>query len=400
MNITDIQGKEILDSRGNPTLEITVSTDTTSGTYSVPAGASTGAYEVVDIAPRKELAILSKLKESFLGIDVQEQQKIDTLLHKIDGTGNLGHIGGDLALGISVAASVCAANTRNLEIYEYLRTLEKISPSQESPYLFVNLINGGKHAEGGSPLQEHQIIPETTDPKIAFDTATAVQNTLKENLEKSFSETEIHLGDEGGFVFPTRTIEEPFQHLHDAVKKSRPSVDMMLGTDCAANSFYVDGKYTLKETSYSTEELLSFYASLIKKFPALRSFEDPFEEEDFESFAAFKRNHSRSIIIGDDLTTTNKSRLEKAVGQDSINALIIKPNQIGTLSDTLETMKYARNHGVHCIVSHRSGSTMDTFIADLAYAFGCYGLKAGAPQAKERAVKYNRLIEIYNHDRN
>jgi len=396
--ITNVTAEIIKDSRGAPTLSVTVSVGNHKGTFSVPSGASTGEYEVSVISEKKALTVLrEQIKPILLGKDVYDQAGIDAALHEIDGTDRFQNIGGNLALGVSVAACKAAAATKGLEVWQHVAELFQYREQAVAPRLFVNLINGGKHATMGSPVQEHQIIPDTIDIKEALEAVKAVQRTLHDVLSRHFDAKDITIGDEGGFVVPTKTIAEAFEYITTATNEAGVQVPILLGTDIAATSFYKDGAYTMFTKGYSPEQLLVEYRELHKQFPMLQMVEDPFDEHDFSSFAKYRDAYPGVLTIGDDLTTTNKNRLEQAIRENAINAIIIKPNQIGTLTDTLSTMQLAYENKVWCIVSHRSGETEDDFIADLAFGTKCFGFKAGAPSMSERAAKYNRLLKIHKN---
>ena len=391
--IKDIKAEEISDSRGNPTLRVTVSTDNHESSFDVPSGASTGiheAWELRDEDGGMDAAIEiihNTIAPALIELEVSDQGVIDQTMIDLDGSSNKKNLGGNSMIGVSIAAAKTAAAELDLEVYEYLRTLREIKPSNKAPYLFINLLNGGKHAEGGASIQEFQIIPQIDDLEQSYKIGIEIQNLLREG----FSE-DINIGDEGGFVPKGSTSEELFQLLSDTISSFE---NIVLGTDVAASSFYEKGIYTVDGNHLLDDNLHGYYETLLSHLP-LHVIEDPFNEEDFENFA--KLNEEDVMVIGDDLTTTSKDRLEVAIENDSISGIIIKPNQIGTLTETLDTMERAREEDIHCIVSHRSGETMDDFIADLAYAFGCYGIKAGAPDMRVRAVKYQRLIEIQKNE--
>lgn len=396
--ITNITGEIIKDSRGNPTLSVTVSVGNHKGVFSLPSGASTGEHEVRVIPEKKALSVLrEKIKPILLGMDVHDQASIDAALHKIDGTERFENIGGNVALGVSVAVCKAAAATKGLEVWQHIAELFQYREQAVAPRLFVNLINGGKHAKVGSPIQEHQIIPDTTDIKEALEAVKAVQRTLHDVLSRQFAANDITIGDEGGFVVPCKTTSEAFEYISTAIKEAGLQLPLLLGTDIAASSFYKDGQYTLFGEQYAPEKLLEVYKELHKKFPMLQMVEDPYDEHDFASFAQYRDAYPGVLTIGDDLTTTNQQRLQQAINENAINAIIIKPNQIGTLTDTLLTMQLAYENKIWCIVSHRSGETEDDFIADLAFGTKCFGFKAGAPSMSERAAKYNRLLKIHKN---
>jgi enolase len=243
-------------------------------------------------------------------------------------------------------------------------------------------------------FQEYHIVPNTLNVSEAVQIGIKIQNSLKEIIIKELGAESVVFGDEGGFAPKVKDIKQPLFYLREAIKQNDLEGKVRLALDVASSSFFENGLYKISEENISKEELLNIYKSLTEEFNLL-SIEDPFEEEDFISFQKLKEENNLKVV-GDDLTVTNKNLLQKAIDNNSINAMIIKPNQIGTLTETLETMKLARENDIELIVSHRSGETEDDFIADLAYAFGCFGLKAGAPTKPERMVKYKRLEKIIN----
>ncbi len=395
--ITSIHAEEILDSRKRPTLSVTVETKNASGSFAVPSGASTGSQEAHELRDgdggmRTAIAhIQDTISPALIGLNVTEQSVLDARLVELDGTPHKSALGGNALIGVSIAASRAAANALGVPLSVHLQTLADIPASRPTPHLFVNLINGGKHAEGGSPFQEHQIITLSEDPREALRDAELVEHTLHTLLkERNIS---FVFGDEGGAVFPVSSVDDSFELLHEAIARAHLTERITIGTDIAASSFFSDGVYLLFSERFSADELALRYQSLLKKFD-ITHIEDPFEETDIEHFAALLKSDRRRLVIGDDLTTTNATLIETAAQAGAINGVIIKPNQIGTLTETLEAMSVARSHNIHCIISHRSGDTMDSFIADLAHAFGAYGLKAGAPHAPERKAKYDRLLEL------
>lgn len=393
-SITKILAQEIKDSRGNPTIKVVVFVGDISDSFSVPSGASTGIHEAHVLQVKKAIdKVNNVIAPALIGQDVLNQKEIDRIMIELDGTTNKDNLGANSMVGVSIACAKVAAKVSNQEVYQYLQTLIEIRPSHKVPYLFMNLINGGKHADNGLAFQEYLIVPQTDNAQEAVDIGILIQNTLKEIVEKDLGKDSVILGDEGGFAPQINDIRKPLLYLTEALKKNNLQNKVHLALDVAASSFYKKSIYQIAGKNVSKEELMSIYNSLIAEFN-LFSIEDPFEEEDFENFRKLKENNKELIVVGDDLTVTNKSRLKKAIEQGSVNALIIKPNQIGTLSETLETMKLARENNIELIISHRSGETDDDFIADLAYAFGCFGLKAGSPFKSERMVKYARLIKI------
>lgn len=393
--ITKISAEEIKDSRGNLTIKVTVRCGEDSGSFSVPSGASTGAHEAHVLPAEKAIEKINKIiAPALVGQNVLEQKKIDRIMIELDGTANKDNLGGNSMIGVSIACAKVAAKISGKEIFEYLRTLAEIKPSRKVPYLYMNLINGGKHAKNNLAFQEYHLVPETENVEEAVKIGITIQNTLKEMILKDLGEASVVFGDEGGFAPEVSDIKQPLFYLRAAIKQNDLEGKVRLALDVASSSFYRNGIYKIGDEDVSKKELLNIYKSLIAEFNLL-SIEDPFDEEDFESFKRLKEENN-IFVVGDDLTVTNKVLLKRAIEKDSINAMIIKPNQIGTLTETLETMKLARENNIELIISHRSGETDDDFIADLAFAFNCFGLKAGAPTKPERMVKYKRLMQIIN----
>jgi len=406
--IDKIEAKEILDSRGNPTIEVTVSAADISGSFSVPSGASTGMHEACELRdPDGHMSraienIHNIIAPALVGMDITDQRTIDETMIKLDGTPNKKNLGANAILGVSVAVAKTAALVLEIPLYAYLRKLSGMKDSMIVPYLFMNLINGGKHAENGLAFQEYHVVIDTTDAGEAMELGEKIQSELVSILTKKNGVAPA-LGDEGGLAPEMTDVREPLVYLKEAVLNLGINHKTKFALDVAASSFHLparalategeNGKYKIGDKDFTTDELLSLYESLIKEF-GIFSIEDPFDEEDFESFAKLRELFPELHVVGDDLTVTNKARLEIAVKNKSINTMIVKPNQIGTLTETLETMEYAASNSIKLIVSHRSGDTMDDFIADLAYAFGAFGLKAGSPIAKERRIKYDRLVNI------
>ncbi len=409
--ITKIIAEEIKDSRGNPTIKVTVfarpsevaGTEDISASFSVPSGASAGVHEAHELRDR-DGGVKNAIKKvndviapALLGQDISNQKEIDGIMIGLDGTSGKDKLGGNSMIGVSIACVKTAAKVKNQEPYQYLQTLAEIAPSRKVPYLYMNLINGGKHAKNNLAFQEYHIVPDTENIEEAIGIGMRIQNSLKEIIIKDLGRESVVLGDEGGFAPQTIDIRKPLFYLTEAIKQNDLQNKVRLALDVAASSFYKNDIYEIENKNVSKEELVEIYNSLIDEFDLL-SIEDPFDEEDFESFARLCFSNSdgltRILVVGDDLTVTNKVLLKKAIEKRSINAIIIKPNQIGTLTETLETMKLARENNMELIVSHRSGETDDDFIADLAYAFRCFGLKAGSPQKAERMLKYKRLMKI------
>jgi enolase len=400
MTIDKILAEEIADSRGNPTLQVTIFSGSTSDSFSVPSGASTGAHEAYELRDDDKKGVQTAIKNihefitpALIGKEITDQRHIDEILIALDGTPNKKHLGGNALIGVSIACAKTAAKIQGKQVYEYLRSLRNISPSQKVPYLYINLINGGKHAKGGPAFQEYHIVPQTNDIRQAIAIGIQTQETLRALVKEKYILDDMQIGDEGGIALPTTDVEEPLALLSEAVEKNRFPVPVRFALDVAASSFSKDGMYFVNNTYIDNSRLADIYDRLIKKYNLI-SIEDPFNEDAFTDFAKLSHKHPQLLVVGDDISVTNKEHIKKSVEKESITAVIIKPNQIGTLSETLEAMAFAREKNLELIVSHRSGETMDDFIADLAYAFGCFGLKAGSPTKEERLVKYSRLENI------
>ncbi len=398
--ITKIFAEEIKDSRGNPTLKVTVFADDKSDSFSVPSGASTGIHEAHELRDSDGKGVQNAIKKVntviapiLVGKDILNQKEIDKTMIELDGTQNKDNLGSNSMVGVSIACAKVAAKVANQEVFQYLQTLMEIKPSRKIPHLFMNLVNGGKHAKNDLAFQEYHVVSDTEDISSAVDMGIKIQNSLKEIMLKNLGQDSVVLGDEGGFAPKINDIKKPLVFLSEAIKLNNLEDKVRLALDVASSSFFKDGHYEISGKNISPEELFNIYQSLVSEFN-LFSIEDPFDEEDFDSFKKLKDANRDLFVVGDDLTVSNQMLLKRAIEKGSVNAIIIKPNQIGTLSETLLTMKLARENNVEIIVSHRSGDTNDDFIADLAFAFGCFGLKAGSPFKPERMIKYQRLIKI------
>ena len=400
--ITNIKAEQILDSRKNPTLKVSVFVNDVFGSFEVPSGASTGKYEACELRDGESgksgvsnavNKINTEIKNALIGIDVDQQKQIDEIMIKLDGTSQKTNLGGNSMIGVSIACAKTAAKVMNMEVYEYLKTITTITPSRKEPFLYFNLINGGKHAATRLTFQEFHIVPQVETSSESVEISRNIQNRLDEILEKEFGA--IIKGDEGGVALDVEDVFIPLNLMKKSVLELGYSDKVKYALDVAASSFYdhTNGVYKFMNKDWTKLEIVELYEKICTEFPMI-SIEDPFDEEDYESFTNLQEKIGDVKLIGDDLTVTNIKRLETAVKDKSIKGIIIKPNQIGTLSETLDTMKFARDNNIDCIVSHRSGETMDDFIGDLSVAFGCFGIKAGALGPKERNVKYERIIKI------
>lgn len=398
MIINQASLKIILDSRGKETLEAELKSGEFIVLDSVPAGKSTGAHEAAVIEPQKALEKLEGIKEKILSTDWQSQEEFDNFLVSLGGA--------NLILALSLSFARLKAKTEGVELFQYIKnqlpTYNSQSKTFKLPRPIFNLINGGVHAtnpQSKLDFQEFQIIPETDDFGLGLSIIGEFYRKLKDFLEEKFGKENVFLGDEAGFSVPFQNNEEALDILFDFI--SEHNYPLRIGLDVAATQLYKQGFYVLGDKKYSAEELRKYYLELINHYNLI-SIEDPFEEEDFNSFTELENDlgvspltgSKKTLIITDDLTTTNPERLKTAIDKKAGNTILIKPNQIGTLTETLKVVKMAYENDWQAIVSHRSGETMDSFIADLAVGIGAWGLKAGAPGAPERLVKYERLLEI------
>jgi len=400
-SITNIKAREILDSRGSPTVEVELHTKNHVATASVPSGASTGTHEALELrdggkryggkgvlkAVKNINSIIApKLKHK----DITNQSQIDQLMIDLDGTKNKSRLGANAILAVSLAVAKAAAEKKHLPLYQYLSTLTNTKPSLPKP--FFNIINGGKHADNKLSFQEFMIVPQYNIFQKNLQAASEIYHLLKADLHKKYGKNTTNVGDEGGFA-PEKlnSAEAALNILLQAIKESG-HLNTKIAVDCAASEFYKNGKYRVDGKTLTTEQLLNYYLKLIKVYPII-SIEDPFQQEDFQSFAKLKQL-SKIQIVGDDLTVTNVNRINTAIKNNSCNCLLLKVNQIGTLTEALQAVKLAYQNNWKVMVSHRSGETEDTFIVDLAVAIGCNQIKSGAPCRGERTAKYNRLLRI------
>lgn len=398
--ITSIRAEESADSRGRPTLTVTVWCGDAKGTFSVPSGASTGSTEACELRDADGHVtgaiknIETVIAPALIGMDASNQRALDEAMIALDGTTQKTNLGGNALIGVSIASTKAGAAAKGIELFEHLRTLADMKPSRRVPYLYMNYINGGKHAKSPLAFQEHIIVPDTESVSEAMAMADAVDDALRMQIADAYGPDAVEtMGDEGGYVIPEMMYDAPFSLLTKAIKESGNEGRIRLATDVAATSFFENGEYAFSGTTHTADDLVLTFSDLVARFDLL-SIEDPFEESALADFVRLQKAVPNTRIVGDDLTTTDAGRISRAGEAGAMRAVIIKPNQIGTLTETLDAMRAARNQDIDCIVSHRSGDTMDTFIADLAYAFGVFGLKSGSLRRPERRVKYERLAAI------
>lgn len=411
MKIKSIKALQILDSRGNPTLSATVTLENGAiGWAAVPSGASTGSYEAVELRDGDKSVyggagvltavknIEAKIAPALIGQDATDQKNIDEIMIKLDGTENKANLGANAILGVSLAAARAAAAGLNQPLYQYLSKFNpSFSGTYQMPMPMMNVLNGGKHANWATDIQEYMILPvgAKSITEAVRMCAEIYQNLKKVLHDKGYS---INVGDEGGFAPAVSSNEETFDLLTEAVKKSGYELgkDIVFGIDAAATEFFTDGAYHLKKENkiMSSAELIAFYQDLSKRHP-IRSFEDILAEDDWDGFKAFTDAFNWEVqVVGDDLYVTNVKRLERGIKEKITNSILIKLNQIGTLTETVNAINEARANGMTAVISHRSGETEDAFIADLVVAMGTGQIKTGAPARSERTAKYNRLMAI------
>jgi enolase len=404
--IKKITAREILDSRGNPTVEVDVILDNgIMGRAAVPSGASTGSKEAVELRDGDKKRYLGKgvlkavenvnkiIAPDLAGKNPEDQSSIDSLMIKLDGTENKGKLGANAILGVSIAVAKASAQNRGLSVFRYLGG----EAAHRLPIPFFNILNGGKHADNNVDIQEFMISPIGAPSfREALRMAAETYHILKSVLKSKGLNTAV--GDEGGFAPNLSSNEEAIQIIIAAIEKAgyKPGKDISVVLDPAASEFYQDGKYVLKadNSRLSSKELVSYYAHLISKYPII-SIEDGLAEDDWDGWKTMTEELGKKIqLTGDDIFVTNPKILAEGINKGIANSVLIKLNQIGTLSETLQTVEMAKIAGYTCMFSHRSGETEDSFLADITVATNAGQLKTGAPARSERLAKYNQLLRI------
>ena len=401
--IKDVHAREILDSRGNPTVEVDVILESgVMGRAAVPSGASTGEREALELRDGDKSRYLGKgtlkavenvngpLRDLVIGMDASKQKELDYAMIEFDGTETKSKYGANAILGISMAALKASALEAGKPLYAY------VGDGKELPRPMMNIINGGAHADNLLDFQEFMIIPMRDTIKERVRVGAEVFHNLKKVLNEKKLATGV--GDEGGFAPDLKSNSEGFELIMEAIKRAgyEPGKDVCMAIDVAASEFYKDGKYELvgEGRSLTTDELIDFYQELVDKYPII-SIEDPVDENDWEGFTKItERLGDRIQLVGDDLFVTNKKCLQKGIDLKAGNAILLKVNQIGTITETLETIELARTNGYKTIISHRSGETEDTTIADLAVGLNLGQIKTGSMSRTDRICKYNQLMRI------
>ncbi|MDI3548357.1 MAG: enolase [Halanaerobiales bacterium] len=404
--IIDVFAREILDSRGNPTVEVEVILgDGSMGRAAVPSGASTGAYEAVELRDGDKDRYLGKgvqqavknvnedIAAEIVGLDATDQVEIDRVMIELDGTDNKGKLGANAILGVSLAVAKAAAAATNSYLFKYLGGVN----ARTLPVPMMNILNGGEHADNNVDFQEFMIMPVGA---MNFAEALRMCSEVYHNLKKVLQERDLNtaIGDEGGFAPDLGSNEEAIEVIMDAVKNAgyKPGDDIMLALDVAATEIYKDGKYVLEGEGreLTSAEMIDLYQELVDKYPII-SIEDGLAEDDWEGWAKMTEKLGKKIqLVGDDLFVTNTKRLARGIEEKCGNAILIKVNQIGSLTETLDAIEMAKRAGFTAVVSHRSGETEDVTIADLVVAMNTGQIKTGAPARSERVAKYNQLLRI------
>ena len=392
MIIKGITIRKIIDSRGNPTVEADVITNEGFGRAAAPAGASTGTFEA-QAWPKNNVDLgISNAKEnvipSLIGIASNDQETFDETIKDKDGTKNLQNVGGNIAVALSLACAKAAADSKSIPLFEHVSK----NKSYSIPAPMSNVLGGGAHAIGGTDIQEYLVTSFDNDVNTAIETNAAVHKEVAKILKEKFPNIALGKGDEGAWVAPLENVEalELVTRAVDNVQKET-GVEVRTGLDVAASEFYKNGKYVYKEQTLTPEEQVDFMLGLIEEYD-LHSVEDPLDQNDFESWASLT-DQTDSLIIGDDLYVTNSERLREGIEKKSTNSILIKPNQIGTLTDTTEAVEMAKGAEMATVISHRSGETTDTSIAHLGVAFESHAIKTGI-MGGERIAKLNELVRI------
>ena len=402
-DIIHVMAREILDSRGNPTVEAEVFLDDGArGVAGVPSGASTGVHEAHELRDGGDRYlgkgvlkavenVNEEIADELAGFEADDQRLIDQALIKLDGTDNKSRLGANAILGVSIAAAKAAAESAGLPLYRYVG-----GPNAHVlPVPMMNILNGGSHADSGVDVQEFMIAPIGAESfSEALRQGTEVYHALKNVIKDKGLST--GLGDEGGFAPSVESTKAALDLIVDAIKKAglKPGEDIALALDVASSEFFKDGKYHFEGGEHTAEEMAKVYADLVENY-AIVSIEDPLQEDDWEGYTKLTEALGEKVqIVGDDFFVTNPARLQEGIDKKAANALLVKVNQIGTLTETFDAVELAHRNGYRTMMSHRSGETEDTTIADLAVALNCGQIKTGAPARSERVAKYNQLLRI------
>ncbi len=402
-SIVQIRAREVLDSRGNPTVEAVVRTSSVVARGIAPSGASTGSHEILELrdgdkkrfggkgvlkaVENVNVVIAKKLK----GMDCTDQKAIDETLIKLDGTSDKSRLGGNATVAVSLAIARAGSLAKRVDLYEHL------GKGVTMPVPMMNIINGGKHAGTGLKVQEFMVVPAGAKRfSDSLRIGSEVYQSLRALLKETYGPSAINVGDEGGFAPPFNDTRQAMDAIVKAISKAgyEPGKDVFIALDCAASEFFEQGVYKVDNKRMGPQELVDFYSVLKRDYPLI-SIEDPVDEDAFDLMALLTRRLGKRVqLVGDDMLVTDARRIKKAIEMKAGNAVLIKVNQIGTVTEAMDAARLALDSGFGCVVSHRSGETEDTSIADIAVALGCGQIKTGAPARSERTAKYNRLLRI------
>tara|TARA_B100001559_G_scaffold134641_1_gene113171 strand:+ start:983 stop:2269 length:1287 start_codon:yes stop_codon:yes gene_type:complete len=405
-NIKNIKAREILDSRGNPTVEVDVFLENgICGRAAVPSGASTGEYEAAELRDNDKNRyngkgvlnavnnVNTEINKALTGTNTNDQTKIDNIMIDLDGTPNKSRIGANAILGVSLASARAASIANDVPLYQYLNTTNNF----KMPVPMMNILNGGSHANNTVDIQEFMISPfGAANFSEALKIGTEIFHKLKYELQEKGLNTAV--GDEGGFAPNLSSNEEAIEIILKSIETAgyRPGEEVFIALDVAASELYENGKYNLasENKAFSSSEMINYLRTLVKKYPII-SIEDGLDENDWDGWTSLTKNLGQNVqIVGDDLTVTNITRLQKAIDNISMNSILIKLNQIGTVSETIQAVELARKVNYGAVISHRSGETEDTFIADFSVAMGMGQIKTGSISRSDRVAKYNQLLRI------
>lgn len=410
--IKEIRARQLLDSRGNPTVEAEVKTENGIFKAIVPSGASTGIFEALELRDNDPTYFNGKgvlkavenvnniINDNLIGMDETKQKEIDYKMLEIDGTENKSNLGANAILSVSLAVARAGASAKKIELYEYindlLRNEHQMHIKMKMPIPSFNVINGGKHADNKLDFQEFMLMPVHFDSfKDSLRAGAEIYHILKGVIKEKYGSNATNVGDEGGFAPNVESAYDALDLLRDAIKKSGYEGKIRIALDAAASEFFSDGKYHIDGKELSSEQLANYYNEMVEKYPEIISIEDPFEQNDFDGYAKLLEKVKGKIqIVGDDLLVTNVDRIKLALEKKACDALLLKVNQIGSLTESLQAVKLSYENNWKVMTSHRSGETEDTFIADLVVGISSGQIKTGAPCRSERLAKYNQLLRI------
>lgn len=405
MNIKKIKAIRVLDSRGIPTIKTFVYTSNTIASASVPSGTSSGKREALELRDGgkayggKDVTkaidnVNNKISKKLIGEFILDQKRIDNLMIKLDGTENKSKLGANAILSVSLACARAASQELNIPLHKYISKINGKKENKNMPTPFLNIINGGAHAGTDLAFQEFQIVPHKKSFSENMRASCETYQTLKEIIKKKYGNNSTNVGLEGGFAPNIKDPKIALDMITEAIEKAGYKKEITIGLDVAASEIYVNKKYLVNGKKYSSAEMSDYYYLLLKSYN-ITSIEDPFSEDDKISWPIFTKKFGNKItIIGDDLLVTNPKLIKEAITKKQCNSLLLKVNQIGTLTESIEAFNLAKKANWKVVVSHRSGETEDSFIADLSYGLGSDFVKFGAPVRSERTSKYNRLLEI------